>query len=52
MLDIEVIGRDEDGIVLGDGNSDRCYVYFSEIPGLIELLSNEYVVWREKEVLV
>ena len=51
MLDIEVVGRDTDGIVLGDKNCDRCYVYFSEIPGLIELLSNEYVVWRESEVL-
>lgn len=31
-------GGDVDGVVLSDGEGDRCYIYFSEIPDVIELL--------------
>ena len=41
---------DGDGIVISDGNSDRCYVYYSEIPEMIEKLNRIYNDWNKVRV--
>jgi len=49
MNDVKVVGRDPDGLVLGDNNQDHCYIYFDEIPDVIKLLRREYFEWRNPE---
>jgi hypothetical protein len=46
---LKIAGRDEDGFVLTDGASDGCYIYFSEIPGLMSVFRDEYYRWRNLE---
>ena len=38
MESLRIEKADEDGIIITDGNGDRCYVYYSEINDLITLL--------------
>lgn len=43
------VDKDEDGVIITDGEGDRCYIYFKEIPSVIRLLFSEYEGWIWKE---
>jgi len=38
LTNVVIERGDEDGVILTDGEGDRCYVYYSEIPELIRRL--------------